>query len=88
MKTETLILKAKHFKDAMYEDICNCPLAKAGKEQFKTDRVSEGAIELTINGIDHRHECYGDNKFKEDLAKAIDANYDETVIREIELEQK
>ena len=90
MENVLLELKAKHFINADYDDIFNCPICKAAKEQLGHEKLSEGAISLTLYDekndvvINYRHSIYGHWDFKSDVKVAKLAE-SETVIRTIEL---
>lgn len=85
----TLQLFAMHFEGCDFNDVCNCPIAIAAKHQLKTDDVTEGVLEIKINGVKYRHEYYGIDDCEEDLIKAQHANfYPDVLIREIELTKK
>jgi hypothetical protein len=85
-----LKLKAKHFKDTIFVNNTNCAIAKAAKEQFKVEKVSEGIDTLYVRfsnfqETEYKHEYYGDIDFNQDLEIAKKHNYDDTIIRKIEL---
>lgn len=82
---ETLLVRAKHFQNAVYHKPCNCPLAYAAKEQFKSDRVSEGVDMITVDGISYDHDIYDSPDFDNDMVLAEKHSFDDTVIREFRL---
>lgn len=91
MAKETIILpvRARHFEGAIYGEVCNCGIANAADDFFNADTVIEGAIALSvIIGTDEKafkHLLYNEKQFNEDFKKATDNNFDDTLIREIEL---
>ena len=95
MESNTIILpvKAKHFKDAVFLDCENCAIANAAKCFFKLsndDFVDEGVDLLEIKYKTQQimafwHPQYGVAAFEVDLIAARIANYDETIIFELEL---
>lgn len=81
-----LQLKAKHFRGAIFESPCNCPVAISAKEAFNTKEVTERVYNIVINDVLYLHDYYSVKDCEDvDTLKAIAANFDETVIREIEL---
>jgi hypothetical protein len=85
-----LELKAKYFKDTSFISITDCAIAKAAKDQFKVENVSEGLDILSLRfsnleETEYKHEYYGDIDFNQDLEIAKKHNYDDTIIRKIEL---
>jgi len=92
METILLPVKAKHFKDAIFISICNCPIANAAKEFFNldatTDYVNEGVDVLHIKETSYRHKIYGDAENDRNMLHAEAHNYDETVIFELELTKR
>jgi hypothetical protein len=85
-----LELKAKHFKDTIFVSITDCAISKAAKEQFKVKNVFEGLDILSVKfsnlqETEYKHEYYGDRDFNQDLEIAKKHNYDDTIIRKIEL---
>ena len=85
MHTVTLIVRARHYKDAVFVDDCNCPLANAAKEQFDTEDVSEGADGMLINQKHYAHVWYGTDENDSGLFRATRANFNNTIIRRIKL---
>lgn len=88
MNTITLLLKAKHFKHTNYIGWGKgdyCAIEKAAIEQFKPDIVSEQVYNVVIDDILYRHEIYDELDFSSDGEEAKKHNYDETIIKEIEL---
>jgi len=89
MEKILLPLKAKHFKDADFDNPCNCGISIAGREHFNIERVSEGlGVLITYdNGkkTKYTHEYYGGADFDFDHAIAAANSFDETIIRTIEL---
>lgn len=80
-----LELRAIDFKDTDFGNPCNCAISKAAKKKFKAKEVSEGITDITIEGIVYNHEFYGTDEYYSDKHKAASHNYDNTVIRTIEL---
>lgn len=85
-----LIVKAKHFKDTEFCPCFGlCALEKAAAEQFKDGDMEwkEGVYDIRIHGIKYYHELYGCAMFSNDLERAKVNGFDETVIREVELDE-
>ena len=80
-----LQVKAKHFNGNGYGNNCNCPLAKAAKEQFCAGHVYESVTYIEIGDATYTHPEYNIDTFQDDQYLASQEGYDETVIREIEL---
>lgn len=59
METINLKLKAKHFNRTRFTSNCNCAIAKAAKEHFKTKDVEESVYSVIVNGDKYGHEMYG-----------------------------
>lgn len=81
-----LLLKAKHFKDTFFAVHCDCAVAKSAMDLFPLAKCfDEDVDELLVDGVKYNHERYSYRIFVEDKTVASTHNYDETVIREIEL---
>lgn len=80
-----LVLRAKHFNRSQYMDNCNCPVAKAAKEKFKTKDVSETPSYITVDDKFFNHEEYGWSCYLSDRLKARAKKFNNSVIRKIEL---
>ena len=96
METITLQLRARHFKDARFIDDQNCPIAHAASEYFKIprSRLTEGVDDLSIYSQNlwsekrkFKHESYRASDHDFDKRLAIKHNFDDTVIREIVLNE-
>lgn len=90
----SLPVMAKHFQDAVFDNVTKCPIANAAKEYFNLeegDQVTEVYKWLQIKkkgaliSTRFNHADYRLLQYNEDVNKAISANYDETVIFELEL---
>lgn len=84
----TLRLRAKHFKNATFREPCDCPIYKAAMEQFKLPKntyVAEGIHYLVIEEEDHAHDAYYRSDYDDDYAIAERHNFDDTIIRNINL---
>lgn len=89
---EKLIMpvKARHFKNAMFDSNSECALASAAKEFFNVKIVGEGVDEIYISQTEgekswYSHEIYAHERFEKDEIAARESNFDETVILQIEL---
>jgi hypothetical protein len=83
-----LQLKAKHFQETSYIDNDNCAVSRAVKEQFNTEDVWTFSYKTLIEGkyFDIASGSgYLSGEFNRDKYKASQVNYDETIIRELEL---
>jgi hypothetical protein len=83
MEKLELKLKAKHFKENIYEDIFDCACVRSAKEIF-TDakRITSGSDRITVDAYDHYYyPTYDYNMFKEDQEKAGKLNYFNDIIR-------
>lgn len=83
-----LQLKAKHFKNATFREPHECPIYKAAMDQFefpKNTIVGEGVHYLKIDGEDHVHDAYYRSDYDKDYVIASQHNFDDTIIREINL---
>lgn len=86
-----LPLRARHFEGTEFGDCENCSISKGYKDLTGEKNVSEGAVSLNV--YDKRftlikrfkHRLYDAYDFAEDRLKAIAHNYDDTIIRTIEL---
>jgi len=83
-----LNLLARHFKDTNY--VCNCAIEKAAEEMLK-EHVTEHVDSLCIHKhdgiVEYNHEWYGRALFNADADNAANANFDDTIIRTIELQE-
>ena len=88
MKKEiNLPLKAKHFIDTRFIDQCNCAIAKAAKDFFNTEEVTEHVGWINIKGRNFIHKDYGVDDFDSDKKKAETETESETIIRIILLRE-
>lgn len=78
-------LLASYFKNSSFHDINGCPLAQAIKDAFKTDDVNVGIYSTHINRELHLHEAYYPETYEKDRALALATNFDNTVIRQIDV---
>lgn len=84
-----LELKAKHFKNTEYLNFKKghyCAIEKALKTLLpKNTSVIEGATEVGIDGVDYKHAEYDYPHFSADKDLAKTHNYDNTIIRVINI---
>lgn len=90
MPNITLTVRACHFKGANFKEPCLCALSNAAKEHFGVKKIAEAIYRLRVNAYTKRerfylHECYDDKDFDTDMSIATAANFDDTIIRTIEL---
>lgn len=80
-------LLAKYFKGAEYHNSTDCPLARAIKDTIaiESDAIDVGIYKTYINRVPYFHHGYYPESFYGDHDLARRANFDDTVIREIEL---
>lgn len=79
----TIQLKARHFRSATF--FSNNPIVIALNENG-FDGVDERVNKVTIDHKTYAMDYYGINDFRKDLLRAGECGYDETVIREINIE--
>lgn len=79
----TLELKAKHFKDTEFYDN-ECAIAKAFTELTGIKPLM-GFSFVETPDMEYQFPWYGSDSFKEDKSMAENLNFDESVIRTIEL---
>lgn len=77
-------IKAAHFKGSSFDSIEDDPICKAIKENHSV--VLNGISECYIDGKRYRHTRYDLNKYRLDSDFAEELNYDQTVIRRLELD--
>lgn len=80
-------LLAKYFKGAEYHNAADCPLARAIKHTvaLESDKIDVGIYKSYINRVPYFHNGYTPEDYSHDQQIARSANFDDTVIREIEL---
>ena len=89
MDTITVQLKKRHFDGTTYICPDKCPLAKALREKFDTDKADVRAFTATVNRKTYYITGgYSFTKFVDDLFDScMPETKDDTVIRELTLEQ-
>lgn len=81
-------LLAQDFAGTDYGDSAKgiCPIEKAGIRQFNTKSIVEAVGSVHIDGQIFEHPRYTKKMYEEDYKKAQIAGFDETKIREIEIQ--
>lgn len=85
-----IAIKAKHLKDVNYGSCTNCPLAKAAKEQLKTNNINVGGTNIRVDKViytfDHDNIWYPSNISKlSRMAKEMNPEY---IVINLELTKK
>lgn len=95
MEQIRLELKAKHFVDTRYGDTTNCAVCKAMRELTGLETSAGGYTCSTYKNkvyeskiIDSYNLSYEAESFEIDKKKAAELNYDDSVVRILELENK
>lgn len=83
--TITVLLRAKHFKDAKFGNNRDCPFARAIKETTGADEVVEMIRCALVDGKYYNHVVYDILSFQKDSAKAWASSFDDTIISGINL---
>lgn len=84
-----LKIRARHFKNTAFFTPCNCAISKALKELYPEGDVpliSEQIDYIIVAGKEYKHESYPAISFHEDQANAVAHNFDDTVIRVVNIE--
>lgn len=69
---QTLVLKVKHFKNAVYTDPTRCPIANASNDLFPNTHAFEYCVELDVvvtgklRHIIYRHDPYDYSHYRRD----------------------
>jgi hypothetical protein len=80
-----LKIRARHFKGAHFFDPCNCAITKALMEHFPAKFISEDIDRIHVGKETYTHESYPHSNFKEDMINATAHNFDDTVIRVVNI---
>lgn len=80
-----LKIRARHFKDTFFSAYRNCAICKALKEHFPGKEVREHVSSTLIDEERWPHENYDALLFEEDAMQAKVHNYDDTVVRIINI---
>lgn len=86
-------VRARHFNNAPYLDIHNCPIANAAKEFFNVleDGVNEGVTALVITDargtMAYSHVFYDEIEYSHGVLAAAKAQNEDEIIFELELKK-
>jgi hypothetical protein len=80
-------IKAKHYRNTYFSECLNCAISKAVRDALPlVSRVNEGVTNVKIDGKQYEHDPYWPEDFRKDQDEAKKHNWDEIVIREIEIQ--